>query len=252
MPFQYGSLSSFRVYLAVEPALAERLLADTGFIPVRFDGDAVVALDLQRYTAHGPTFLATTSEIELTAVGAPARDAGRLPPMRLGEFLRGADETRTLGYYRLHVPCDNAFAVDAGIALFGERKYVAAIRCEAPSPNGHPEPTWDYACDVDGVPAVRVRADLRGRPWWSATQAAIVRYATLEGRLSGARWDLVGDVRVFEGDPPGDLAIVPTDAPHALASDLRAIVAASRFVAARAYSSPPAATEGRAFYADEG
>ena len=51
------------------------------------------------------------------------------------EFLAGADQSKTFGHYRLHVSADNAFAVAAGIALFGEPKFLASFNYAVPALN---------------------------------------------------------------------------------------------------------------------
>lgn len=249
MPFHYASLSCFRVYLRAERARLEGLLAGTETTAADLAGDAVYALDFQRYTAHLDGFLATTLEVELCALVTPAARAAQTPRLSLAEFLAGADETRTLGYYRLHVPCDNAFAVKAGIALFGERKYEAAFEHSVPSANAAPGRVWRYTCKTpEGEALYALHADLAGVDGALADRASIVRYSTLEGRLVGSRWEQSGDLHTLVG---GDLArrvqVTPGEGDHALSRDLRTL-GARDVVAVQTFSSRPAAIEGRGFY----
>ena len=48
----------------------------------------------------------------------PPMPLSRLPAVPLmswQDYLRGRDQTKTIGGYRLHVPCDNPIAVEAGV-----------------------------------------------------------------------------------------------------------------------------------------
>ncbi|MFO0606633.1 MAG: hypothetical protein U0324_25905 [Polyangiales bacterium] len=250
MPFYYASLTCFRVYYRVARERLARALAGTETRPADLGGDAFVSLDFQRYTAHLPSLLATTSEVELNALVVPDALADRAASIPLADLLAGRDETRTVGYYRLHVPCDNAFAVKAGVALFGERKYEAAFSAELPSPNGPAVRAWRYACDTpSGARLYALDAAVGDAPFALDDRASIVRYSTLDGRLVGSRWELSGEVCTWAGDAPGvAVSLAVGDADHALCRDLRALVGDAKPAAIQAFTSRPAAVEGRGFF----
>jgi Acetoacetate decarboxylase (ADC) len=132
-PFWYASLQSFWLYYRVDPELLrERLPAGRGLEVALFEfggGDhaGLASLDLQRYTGHGPTYLETTDEVEFNVYVYPRARVPDVPLMTWQQYLLGTDQTKTIGGYRLHVPCDNQTAVLAGRELYGEPKYLAVF-----------------------------------------------------------------------------------------------------------------------------
>ena len=123
MPFWYSSLQSFWLYYPARRELVEALLPDLpashGVRLAEFtelDDQALVSLDFQAYTSGGSNFLAFTHEVEFNAYVYPESRLPAVPLMSWQDYLRGRDQTKTIGGFRLHVPCDNPIAVEAGRA----------------------------------------------------------------------------------------------------------------------------------------
>jgi hypothetical protein len=122
-PFWYGSLQSFWLYYRADPDDVAARLPD-GLEAALFDFEghrhALVSLDFQAYTGHGPGYLEMTHEVEFNVYAYPRVRLPDVPALTLREFLAGEDQTKTVGGFRIHVPCDNPNAVKAGIGLYGE------------------------------------------------------------------------------------------------------------------------------------
>lgn len=156
MPFWYSSLQSFWLYYPARRDQVEALLPDLpgghGLRLAEFDDlsdRALVSLDFQAYTSAGAgggsSFLGLTREVEFNVYVYPESRLPSVPRMSLREYLMGRDQTKTIGGFRLHVPCDNEHAVEAGQANFGEPKWQAAFDYQTPSPNGPDRTQWRYA-----------------------------------------------------------------------------------------------------------
>ena len=83
------------------------------------DGKALVSLDFQAYTSSWSGGLEVTREIEFNAYVYPQSWADDTPLMPWQQYIRGTDQTKTIGGWRIHVPCDNPVAIQAGTELFG-------------------------------------------------------------------------------------------------------------------------------------
>src|SRR5689334_19591310 len=128
MPFWYSSLQSFWLYYPARRDQVAALLPDDlpeghGLRLAEFDDlrdQALVSLDFQAYTSGGNNYLGFTHEVEFNVYVYPESRLPSVPRMKVKEYLLGRDQTKTIGGFRLHVPCDNAHAVQAGQENFGE------------------------------------------------------------------------------------------------------------------------------------
>jgi hypothetical protein len=282
-PFWYASLQSFWLYYRVEPELLADHLPDLprrdALKVARFDfggGDlgGLVSLDFQRYTGHSASYLETADEVEFNLYAYPHAREPDVPLMTWQQYLLGEDQTKTIGGYRLHVPCDNAFAVQAGKGLYGEPKYLATFECAVPSLNGPPSPpssAWSYqayAAPSASSPAALsrpaqgplifgVECDLGGLASVPANQSPLIEYGVLgpDGgapRLVGNHWDFYGPFETYLGGQQAPLRAEITlgteSDPTGTIADLQALIGDAQPLAAQVYDSPPVSAESRGWH----
>lgn len=270
MPFWYSSLQSFWLYYPVRTDLVRGLLPDLpaghGLRVAEFeelDGQALVSLDFQAYTSGGSGFLGFTREIEFNVYVYPESRLPAVPLMPWQEYLRGRDQTKTIGGFRLHVPCDNPVAVQAGTENFGEPKWLASFVYEVPSPNAPDVRTWTYAvyepCDPDASPPpetmiFQVRADLSGTSPVVSDLSPLIEYGTRDigGRtvVAANHWTFFGsfDTYFLDADAGRNVSIHlgPTDV-HRLRQDVQDLIGSTPPVAAQTFTSAPVSSEAQAW-----
>jgi hypothetical protein len=274
MPFFYSSLSLIWTYYLVDEALVTPYLADTRLSLSRFTdpeckNKALVSLNFQNYAALLGMAISATNEIEFNLHVCPTAQAERVPPISLGDYLRGQEQTKLFGEFRLHVPADNAIAVDAGISVFGERKFLTTFSYNVPSPNNPATQTWSYTVfdpsfGGDASRAIyTLQADLRQLAGTTGNGSPLTLYSMLPGgpnrppggrdmRLIGSRWNMFGLYQEYLEIAPADqarfsLSIGKSD--HPMAVDARRIFGRAPVVrAVRVFVSPPAAAENRPYY----
>jgi hypothetical protein len=270
MPFWYASLQSLWVYYLVD---VDAVRAHLPELPVGDDLAAarfvhageergLVSLDLQIYTGHGPSFLEAVHEVEFNVYAYPTAREPDVPLLTLEQFLAGEDQTKTLGGYRLHVPCDNPNAVEAGKGLFGEPKYLAQFDYTVPGLNQPDVSTWRYKVfqDHDGQrgPLIwRQKLDLECLTPTFGDPSPLVEYGVLEEdgerRLVANLWSFYGPFTTYlldqraagkrfrtrfgsDHDPTGTL------------DDLLELLGGRDPVAVQVFQSPPVSSETRAWY----
>jgi hypothetical protein len=269
-PFWYASLQSFWTYWYVEPnALREHVAAQPGgdqMEPALFDfgpglgQGGMVSLDFQRYTGHGPAYLEYVHEVEFNIYIYPASRVPEVPALGFDQYLLGWDQTKTIGGYRLHVPCDNQNAINAGKAFYGEPKFLAAFSYALPTLNAAPTQTWQYSTLVaeGGASVYELTADFAGLQSQPGNPSPLVEYGTLNGQLVGNQWSFYGpfDTWLFAGAAPNPVTLSlgaapdPGTYPDAAATytDLRKLIGSNPAVAAQAFTSAPVSSESRGWY----
>jgi hypothetical protein len=269
-PFWYGSLQSFWLYYRVAPeAVAARLPdlpGNEGLEVALFDFDgergALASLDFQAYTGHGPSFLEYVHEVEFNVYAYPRARVPEVPTLTCQEFLAGQDQTKSVGGYRLHVPCDNANAVKAGIGLYGEPKYLAQFVYSTPTLNDPTVVTWDYsvfqqeANGQQGPLVYSIDADLQGLAPLAGNPSPLVEYGVLEHdgrpRVVANQWNFYGPFMTYalggEGAARVSLGLGPAADPKGLLKDLRSLIGTSAPVAAQTFTSAPVASECRGWF----
>jgi len=278
MPFFYSSLSLIWTYYWVDAKLVLPLLKETRLKPARFSdpaakGMALISLNFQNYGAHLGMAVAPTNEIEFNVHCYPEKHEAEVPVMALAEYLSGMDQTKLIGEMRLHVPADNAIAVQAGIKCFGERKFLTTFNYMVPTPDAPTVTTWNYTVydpSYEGDPTRAIytlAADLTNIPSTPGNASPLTLYSMLPGGpnrppggkdmdLIGSRWNMFGMYQEYLNLTKADQAkfkITFGKSDHPMARDLRAVLGkAPKVIAARLFVSPPAAAENRPFYVDMG
>jgi hypothetical protein len=285
MPFFYASLSSLKVYYAVPADGLVPYLGGTTLKPATFTdlpGDqGVVSVEFQNYTGHGGTLLETCNEVEFNILAYPVSRADRVTPMSLGDYVRGMEQTKTVGGMRIYVPCDNPFAIQAGRVVFGEPKFLTTFAFQVPSPNQPDQKTWTYTVhDPAYVPPTKpkptakkdviytVNADLTGLvvdP--NGNPSPLVLYSMfpelpnggLPGRngyrgqrLIGSLWNIFDMDQIYWLDKgtQGRVTMTFGTSKHSMRVDMEKIVGAAPAIAVQVYQSEPVAAENRAYFVD--
>lgn len=149
LPFHYGSLHQVGIDWLVESGPVRELLAKhhPDLTAAEFeDGRALVSLNYQLYFAQYAFGGGVTQEIEFNVIAFPTAAEGRLPRLTYAQYAQGWDQTKLLGIARLHVVCDNPFAIRAGRELYAEPKYPGRFEVGLPSLNGPEGDTWNVRC----------------------------------------------------------------------------------------------------------
>jgi hypothetical protein len=275
-PFWYSSLQSFWLYFPCDPAVVESMLPELpegqGLALARFedlDDKALVSLDFQAYTSGWSSGLAFTREIEFNAYAYPRARAGAVPLMSWQSYLRGNDQTKTIGGYRLHVPCDNPVAVQAGQELYGEPKFLASFVYNLPQLNSPDVLTWSYACyetlpeDVppgkSPPPDARlldVSADLRSVASTTVAVSPLVEYGavpTPDGpHLIQNQWNFFGGFTTWflDADDASSVSVAygPAYDKTRLREDAQLVIGSTPPIAAQAFTSAPVSSEERGVF----
>lgn len=279
-PWYYASLQSFWLYYLVDPAVMSTRLAkvhaanelEVALFDVGNQKFALASLDLQRYTGQGPDYLESTTELEFNIYVYPKVREPDVPEIDLDHYLQGWEQTKTIGGYRLHVPCDDENAVKAGRGLYGEPKYLAVLDYNVPSVNGPPYPpttTWTYSVYTDkndanppvkGDLCFELVCDLTGAPSAPGDASPLIEYGAVKDdtgtmRLIANFWDFYGPFDTYhlsDLDPPGrtTLKLGSTSDPRGaeLIADLKLLIGQSQPVAAQVFTSSPVSAETRGFF----
>lgn len=182
MPFFYGAIRSCWAWFAVDKAVADELLQSgtggaTGMEATEFahgksshgksshgkGTTALACLNFMHYPSMGSSYGSFTTELEVNVVGHPKKKAKSVPSLSVREFLYGQEQTKLVGYYRLHVVADSVIAIQAGRSVFGEYKYYGQFTYEIPTYNLPLEPMppqaasssktmldWTFSSHIDG------------------------------------------------------------------------------------------------------
>ena len=287
MPFFYASLSSLKVYYAVPVAGLAPYLGGTTLKPATFTDlpadQGVVTVEFQNYTGHGGTLLETCNEVEFNILAYPASRADRVAPMSLGDFVRGMEQTKTVGGFRVYVPCDNPFAIRAGRTVFGEPKFQTTFTFQLPTPNLPDQRTWTYTVNDPGyAPPAKgkngpkaadvvytVNADLTGLATDPhGNPSPLVLYSMypplpnggLAGRdgyrgqrLIGSLWNIFDLDQIYWLDTATQDRVSLTfgKSKHPMRVDMEKIIGRAPAVCVQVYQSEPVAAENRAYFVDE-
>jgi hypothetical protein len=286
MPFFYASLSSLKVYCAVPavglgPYLGGTTLRAATFTDLPPD-QGVVSVEFQNYTGHGGILLETCNEVEFNVLAYPASRADRIAPMSLVDFIRGMEQTKSVGGFRVYVPCDNDVAIEAGRGIFGEPKFKTTFDFHVPTPNMVNQRTWTYTVndpaypkpdDGEGYPKPKdiiytVNADLTGLAIDPhGNPSPLVLYSMfpelsdggLAGRdgykgqrLIGSLWNIFDLFQTYRLDAAtqGRVSMTFGKSKHPMRVDMEKIIGKAPPVCVQVYQSEPVAAENRAYFVD--
>jgi hypothetical protein len=281
-PFWYASLQSFWLYYRVDPdaltSVLPKLADGDGLELALFDFDGqqagLVSLDLQRYTGHGPSYLETTDEIEFNVYVYPESRLPDVPVVAWRDYLLGVEQTKTIGGYRLHVPCDNQIAVLAGQELYGEPKFLAVFDYTVPSLNSPtPSNAWSYSVyqdlgdppdpskphtPIQGPLIYTLDCKLDGVPSVPGSASPLIEYGTVksaDGSLHAIanHWDFYGPFATYFRDDTGPawgatITLGQVRDPSGTLDDVKSLIGDSQPLAAQVFTSAPVSAESRGWF----
>jgi hypothetical protein len=200
LPFYYASVNAIWVYYKVGPEKVKPYLQDIALEPALFDGQALVLLHFQRYTGFLSSGLSVVNEVQLNIIAYPKVRDAQAPAISFADFLAGGEQTKTLGAFRLYVPADNPFAVEAGNELFYEPTFLTTFAYTVPNINDASQKKWTLTCnDPDAKKKQTIfTLDIDANPTGLALSAMspIMQYTRdPQGRVFAYSWNVFG---VFE------------------------------------------------------
>ncbi|WP_017594192.1 hypothetical protein [Nocardiopsis potens] len=283
LPFYYGTFINIGADYLVGKAEAEALLnsfpAKGRLSPAEFGGKACLSFNFQVYFAQFAHGTGVTQEIELNVVSYPTALKDRIPKLTYKQYAAGEDQTRNLGFCRVHVPCDAQPAINAGVALFNEPKFKADFDVTLPVPNGTPVKkgdewtvvwydTWKVVCGAEGKKGENgfdpkdvhfgFTADLRKLPAKEVSAAPFTEFGSRKDGESGYR-ALAAPLNVFRpyqwydlSGQTGRVVLTPgTGAAYGKVKDFIDVIKDVQPAGAWVHHMPPVAVQNRPYYLPE-
>jgi hypothetical protein len=226
-----------------------------------------------------------TTEAELNVLAYPGDRTSAVPVVSFTDYLMGIEQTKTIGNYRLWVPCDDKFAVEAGRSMFGENKFVTTLPYSFPGPNS-PAKVWKFCCcdpshppteenkldpdacckPEDGGPFIfKLTADLRGIMPVIGSNSPIIDYSVRAldpekpepqpKRPIGSVRNLLGPLQTYLAESGGVLdgvTVTTGSSAHPMTEAVRKLIGGRSCVAAQVFQSASPVIESRPFWADQG
>ena len=284
MPFHYASLSSFKVFYVVGANVLSGFLKGTTLKVASFSDlnadKGLVSVEFQCYTSSYGTGLGACNEVEFNAIVYPESLAHRVPAISLEDYVKGLEQTKTIGGMRVYVPADNDIAVQAGRICFGEAKFFTTFRYDIPDLNSFHHHPWDWKYSVmdpgfkvnentDPAPGdviYSLSANLKGIDAEAGNTSPIMLYSmlpelpdrTLPGesgypggyKLIGSLWNIFGTNHIYKlgESASGCVSVEFGESGHMMRTDTQKILKDATPVMVQTFQSPPAAIENRAFY----
>ena len=284
LPFFYGSFTNIGFdYLLDDPddkqAVADLLSEDPAgrhLSPAVFGDSVCLSLNYKLYFAQFGSGTAVTQEIELNVVAHPTAEAARVPELTYPQYAHGEDQTRTLGFCRIHVACDNDIAIKAGVRLFNEPKHKAGFQHTLPVPNAttvDPKTVdrWKVVCGRYGTAAAdgsftpadtyfSFEADLTGLTAQPVSAAPFTEYGSRrvgEDDASPHYRPLAAPLNVFapyawydlsDGEDPVELTLGQADPQQGRSRPFLELIEDRNPAGAWVHQSPPVAAQNRPYW----
>lgn len=285
--FYYGSLYWITAWFRGDPDTLGEYLPEGFEAAVFDDGMGAVGLNPMTYGSHLENMVEATTEAELNVVAYPSDRAGAVPTISFEDFLKGAEQTKTMGNFRVWVPCNDPFAVQAGKQTFGENKFVTTLNYSFPGPNS-PATAWRFrACDPDHPPVSPDNPPAQGGNVDQACDASdpdnyifymsadvsdpagltvvdgsvspIVDYSVRADqpggplRPGGSFRNVLGALRTYlPGSGALNVQVTTGTSTHDMTAAVKALVEGQPCAGVQIFQSLPPVIESRPFYADQG
>lgn len=197
-----------------------------------------------------------TQELELNILAYPESAAGIVPSISFEEFVRGEDQTKTMGNHRVRVPCDDPVAIDAGKTLFGEPKFRTTFTVDMPSLNGTNATNWKFTVNDPKHPKDKKRfiftcvADLSGLSPHPSNPSPLTVYGKFKGWPIGARWNILQPFQTYflKREQQRRVRLIYGQSSHPMRDEAQRMIGTARPLVVRTFQSAPAATQSRSFY----
>lgn len=299
-PFWYGSFAGLWVYYLVDVEKLNAALASqtTDFRAFDFGGGKGLAnINFMTYAGHSgqndpqayidilkpvdtggpvPPSLGVegSSECEFSIVCYPQAREAQVPfGLSVADFIAGNDHTKTLGSYRMAVPCDDRIAVYWGTRNYGENKVMThPFLYNVPTLNNPGQTAWlftvpgtvkeefepnskDFTCNPF---MFSLNLDCSASPSFPCNASEIVNYSMLAGTTSGqrpigSRRNMFGSFAGFDfsANPPAPAQLTIGNSTYPLVGLMRQLLGpAPSPVAAQVFQSQPVIAESSPYYVD--
>ena len=270
-PFFYASLTVCEVLYLVEADRLRPYLKDSGLELATFDdGLACAGFDFQMYQRQMTFGMGSTMEIELNIVAYPTERKAQVPALSFADFVAGMDQTKLLGNKRVWVPCDDPIAINAGITLYGEPKFLTQFIPAVPALNSPGVNTWEFTCCDPAYPPASAggnddtarehaiytcTADVTGLTPALSNPSPFTEYgyAPHDGpdrRLIGCRWNIFQPFSTVYLAPEqaGRVKLTYGDSTHPMQKDIQAMIGDAPARVFRTSTSMPSAVNSRSYY----
>ncbi len=304
-PFYYASFAGLWIYQLVDLATAGALLKAQapGFAPYDFGGGKALAnLNVMMYAGHSgqndpqayidilkpvntsssapPASLGVegSSECEFNIVCFPMARINQVQMnMSVTDYLAGNDHTKTIGNFRVGVPCDDRIAVYWGKNNFGENKIQThPFLYNVPSlnnllPNSNlPVTAWNvivpatiseafnfsfaqFSCTPN---ILQLGVDVSDVPPTAGNASEIIDYSLLtENQVTrpvGSRRNIFGIFNTYDLTkvPAPQVAVVVGNSVHPLVSIMNQLLTGAPIIAVQTFQSQPVVAESSMYYVD--
>jgi hypothetical protein len=250
LPFYYASVNAIWMYYKVGSEKVAPYLQDIALEPALFEGQALVLLHFQRYTGFLSSGLSVVNEVQLNIIAYPRVLAAQAPSISFADFLAGGEQTKTLGAYRLYVPADNQFAVNAGNELFYEPTFLTTFAYTVPNINDASQKKWVVTCnDPDATKKQTIfTLNIDANPPGLALSAMspIMQYTRdPKGRIFAYSWNVFGAFAsaLLERGPK----LVFGGSSHPMRAAMQGLLDGVRAVGMQTFETRPVATSTRGY-----
>jgi hypothetical protein len=281
LPFFYGTFTNIGFdFLLSDPtekeAVAELLAADAAgrhLTPALFGDSVCLSFNYQLHFAQFGSGTGVTQEVELNIVAHPTAEAARVPKLSYAQYAHGEDQTRLIGFCRIHVACDNDLAIRAGKQLFNEPKHKAGFQHTLPVPNAtttDPKAIdrWKVVCGEYGTAAqdgsydpantyFSFEADFGELSSQPVSAAPFTEYGSRTQKSSAGTRPLAAPLNVFspyswydlsDGADPLDFTVGQADPQLGRSEPFLELIEFKRPAGAWTYQSPPVAAQNRPYW----
>ena len=307
-PFWYGSFAGLWVYYLVDIDRLDSALASqtTSFRAFDFGSrKGLVNINFMNYAGHSgqndpqayidilkpvdplkpnasdppPLGVEASNECEFSIVCYPQARQAQVPfGLSIADFIAGNDHTKTLGSYRMAVPCDDRIAVYWGTKNFGETKVMThPFLYNVPTLNNTPLPgkalqtAWqfivpgtvheEFKFEFDKFTCTpfmfSLDLDCSASPSIASNASEIVNYSTFSDATSrrpvGSRRNMFGSFvgYDFSAKPPKIGQLTIGNSTHPLVGLMKKLLgSAPSPVAAQIFQSQPVIAESSPYYVD--
>lgn len=270
-PFNFAFLTSLEVFYLVPKEVVSPYLSEEDLLPVVFENKALVNYNFQMYASafsagmNAPTDewlesgINITHELELNIIVKP-RNSRACPTFE--QFILGDEQSRTIGNYRIFVPCDNEIAIAAGKACYGEPKFKTSFRMNLASPNPVRDyldhfrsewvTSWGFKINDPSNPhefIMTCTINLDGVTHVPSNPSPITAYGIYNKQRVASRWNILQPMSAYFLDKyqDGNISLIIGNSSHPMKKAMVDLINNTPASAVRISNSPPVAVLGRPY-----
>jgi hypothetical protein len=267
---------TFTVIYLVPDGNVTHYLNETGFIPVLFDGQAMVSFKFILYSGQfastlnlpkkqsGRSGADAIQELELSIVVHPNHRVDQEASISYQEYVHDGSHKKIFDNHRVWVPCDANITIEGGKGVDGEPKIKASFKinislqdfvCQNSEPNQPVsadtlglrvnDPDVDstidiFTCIVNTAGHIPVAEDL----------PPITEYDMFKKKMLGRRWNRLQPMYTYFVEPASNSAVALTfgRSTHPLKTDMQALPGRYQAIGVRTCNSTPVDIKSRSYY----